>query len=64
MSTYNQYKFVVEFEKTLAKGVLNGLTVKDRIHFPSEKDARSWVKDIELLDKNSRFVNFKIKEVA
>lgn len=64
MSTYNQYKFVVEFEKTLAKGVLNGLTVKDRIHFPSEKDARSWIKDLELIDKGSRFANFKIKEVA
>ena len=33
------YPIVVEFEKTLAKGVLNGLTVTDKIHFPSEKEA-------------------------
>lgn len=57
-------KVVVEFEKVLAKGVLNGLTIKDKIHFPNEKDARSWIRDIERLDKNTRFMNFKVKEVA
>jgi hypothetical protein len=65
MSIYpGSYKYVVEFEKVLAKGVLNGLTIKDRIHFPSEKDAKSWIKDVQLFDKNAHYTNFELKKVA
>jgi hypothetical protein len=58
------YNYVVEFEKLLTKGVLNGLTVKDRLHFMSEKDAKTWVKDVQNMDKGSKFVSFSIKQVA
>jgi len=65
MSVYpGTYNYVVEFDKSLAKGVLNGLTVRDRLHFVSEKDARSWIKDIKLLSSDGKFFNFKVKEVA
>lgn len=62
--TNNAYKYVVEFEKVLAKGVLNGLTIKDRVHFTNEADANCWIKDVQLFDKNAHYTNFKIKKVA
>lgn len=58
------YKYVVEFEKLLTKGVLNGLTVKDRVHFASEKDAKAWVQDVQKLDRGARFISFNVKAVA
>jgi len=65
MSVYpGTYKYVVEFDKSLTKGVLNGLTVRDRLHFASEKEARSWIQDIKLLSRDGKFSNFKVKEVA
>lgn len=65
MSIYpGPYKFVVEFEKILAKGILNGLTIKDRLHFVDKKDAESWIKDVQKFDKNARYTDFKIKAVA
>jgi hypothetical protein len=65
MSVYpGLYKFVVEFEKQLTRGVLNGLTVKDRIHFASEKDARSWIRDVQKFDKGASYINFNVKAVA
>lgn len=65
MSVYpGLYKYVVEFEKILVRGVLNGLTVKDRLHFVDEKDAKRWVRDVQLFDKGARYIDFKVKEVA
>lgn len=58
------YKCVVEFEKILAKGVLNGLTIKDRIHFTNEKDARIWIRDVQKFDKNSQYINFEVKKAV
>lgn len=58
------YKYVVEFEKVLNKGTLNGLTIKDRLHFVSELDARHWVRDVQAFDRNARYTNFKVKAVA
>jgi hypothetical protein len=58
------YKYVVEFEKILAKGVLNGLTIKDRIHFANEKDARIWIRDVQTFDKNSQYINFEVKKAV
>jgi len=65
MSYYpGSYRYVVEFEKILAKGVLNGLTIKDRIHFADEKDARIWIRDVQKFDKNSQYINFEVKKSA
>lgn len=62
MSVYTDYyNYVVEFEKILKKGVLNGLTVKDRIHFISEKDANSWIDAVSKFDRNATYINFKVK---
>jgi hypothetical protein len=58
------YKYVVEFEKILAKGVINGLTIKDRIHFSNEKDARIWIRDVQKLDNNSQYINFEVKKAV
>ena len=58
------YNYVVEFEKVLKKGVLNGLTIKDRVHFVSELDARHWVRDVQAFDRNAQYTNFKVKAVA
>ena len=58
------YNFVVEFEKLLTNGILNGLTIKDRLHFISEKDAKCWMRDVQMFDKNARYINFKVKEAA
>lgn len=58
------YNYVVEFEKLLTKGVLNGLTVKDRVHFASEKDAKAWVRDVQKIDKGMKFISFDVKVVA
>ena len=56
-----QYKFVVEFEKSFLKGNLNGLTVKDRLHFVSEKDAKEWVDAVKKLNRDGKFHNFKVR---
>jgi hypothetical protein len=65
MSIYDErkdlYPIVVEFEKTLAKGVLNGLTVTDKIHFPSEREAKSWIDAVSKLNRDGKYSNFKMK---
>ena len=63
MSIYSKdlYPIVVEFEKTLAKGVLNGLTVTDKIHFPTEREAKSWIDAVSKLNRDGRFSNFKMR---
>jgi hypothetical protein len=58
------YKYVVEFEKYFTKGVLNGLSVKDRLHFVTEEDAKRWTKDVEVLNRDGKYFNFKVKAVA
>lgn len=58
------YNYVVEFEKLLTKGVLNGLTVKDRVHFATERDAKAWVRDVQKIDKGAKFISFSVKAVA
>jgi hypothetical protein len=58
----NSYRYVVEFEKLLKRGFLEGLTIKDKIHFISEKDAVKWVDDVQRFDKNAEYINFYIKE--
>lgn len=58
------YKYVVEFEKLLTQGVLNGLTIKDRVHFADEYDAKSWVSDVQRFDKGAHYINFNVKKVA
>ena len=55
------YPIVVEFEKTLAKGVLNGLTVTDKIHFPSEKEAKFWIDAVSKLNRDGKYSNFKMR---
>jgi hypothetical protein len=55
------YRCVVEFDKLLNRGSLNGLTIRDRLHFPSEKEAKRWVSDIQKFDNNRQFKGFKIK---
>ena len=65
MSVYpGPYKFVVEYEKVLAKGILNGLTIKDRLHFVSKKDAVRWIRDVRNFDKGALYTDFKVKAVA
>lgn len=65
MSAYpGCYKYVVEFEKLLVKGNLNGLTIKDRIHFATENDARCWIRDVQKFDKGSNYISFNVKAVA
>lgn len=65
MSIYpGAYKFVVEFEKFLTKGVLNGLTIKDRVHFVDKQEAERWVSDVQKFDKGARYTSFKVKAVA
>jgi hypothetical protein len=62
MSIYpGSYKYVVEFEKLLNKGRLNGLTVKDRLHFIDERDARDWVDAVAKLNRDGKFFNFKVR---
>lgn len=65
MSIYNErkdlYPIIVEFEKTLAKGVLNGLTVTDKIHFPTEKDALLWINAVSKLNRDGVYSNFKMR---
>jgi hypothetical protein len=58
------FKYVVEFDKIIKRGITNGLTITDRIHFPNEKDAIAWVQDIQKIDKNYQFTDFKIKGVG
>jgi hypothetical protein len=55
------YRYVVEFDKLLNRGSINGLTVRDRLHFATEKEAKNWVDDIQKIDKNRQFKHFKIK---
>ena len=55
------YPIIVEFEKTLTKGVLNGLTVTDKIHFPSEKEAKSWIDAVSVLNRDGKYSNFKVR---
>jgi hypothetical protein len=65
MSLYpGPYKFVVEFEKFLTRGVLNGLTIKDRVHFTDQKEAERWVNDVQRFDKGARYTSFKVKATA
>jgi hypothetical protein len=55
------YPIVVEFEKALTKGVLNGLTVTDKVHFPSEQEAKLWIDAVSKLSKDGKYFNFKMK---
>lgn len=55
------YRYVVEFDKLLTRGSINGLTVRDRLHFATEKEAKNWVDDIQKLDKDRQYKHFKIK---
>ena len=65
MSIYpGSYKYVVEFEKSLAKGVLNGLTIKDRVHFASKRDANSWIEAVSKVNRDGKYFNFLVKKVA
>ena len=59
-----KYDYIVEFEKLLKRGALNGLTIKERLHFVSEKDAKNWVNDVQSFDKNSEYLNFTINPVV
>ena len=62
MSLYpGQYKYVVEFEKFFAKGNLKSLTIKDRLHFPSERDAKDWIDAVSKLNRDGKFFNFKVR---
>lgn len=56
-----QYNYVVEFEKLFNRGNLNGLTVKDRLHFVSEKDAKEWVDAVKRLNRDGKYFNFKVR---
>lgn len=58
------YPYVVEFEKSFTKGNLNGLTIKDRLHFPTKSDANSWIEAVSKLNRDGKYFNFKVKEVA
>jgi len=55
------YRYVVEFDKLLNRGSINGLTVRDRLHFATENEAKIWVDYIQKIDKNRQFKHFKIK---
>jgi len=62
MSIYpGSYKFVVEFDKAFSKGNLNGLTIKDRLHFVSKRDAEDWIKAVSKLNRDGKFSNFKVR---
>ena len=54
------YKYAVEFEKTIHKGNLKGLTFKDRLHFTDKDDAEKWIQAVIGLDKDQTFFNFKV----
>ena len=58
------YKFVVEFEKYFTKGNLNGLTIKDRVYFVTEQDAKRWTRDVALLNRDGKYFNFEIKKAV
>ena len=58
------YKFVVEFEKYFTKGNLNGLTIKDRVYFVTEQDAKRWTRDVALLNRDGKYFNFEVKKAA
>jgi hypothetical protein len=60
----SSYKYVVEFEKAFHRGNLEGLSVKDRLHFIDKEDAEKWIKAVANLDKDETFFNFKIVEAA
>ena len=60
----DNYPYVVEFEKCFTKGNLNGLTIKDRLHFTSKKDANSWIEAVSKLNRDGQYFNFTVKEVA
>jgi hypothetical protein len=65
MSVYpGSYKFVVEFEKTISKGTLSGLTIKDRLHFVDKRDAEEWINAVSKLNRDGKYFNFKVKEAA
>jgi hypothetical protein len=65
MSIYSgQYKYVVEFEKAFVQGNLKGLTINDRLHFISKRDAEDWIKDVSKLNRDGQFFNFKVKVAA
>lgn len=55
---------IVEFEKLLKTGVLNGLTITDKLRFPTKKEAQNWVRDVQQFDRGARYVRFNIKDVA
>jgi len=55
------YKYVVEFEKYFNKGNLKALTIKDRLHFISERDANDWVAAVSKLNRDGQFFNFNVK---
>ena len=62
MSIYaGSYKYIVEFEKFFTNGNLRGLTIKDRLHFTDEREAKDWVKAVKTLNRDGKFFNFKVR---
>jgi hypothetical protein len=53
---------IVEFEKILKRGILNGLTVVDKLRFPSRKEASWWIRDVKQFDKGATYVRFDVKD--
>jgi hypothetical protein len=60
----NLYPYVVEFEKLLKKGVLNGLTVTDKVHFATEEDAKYWIEAVSKITRDGEFSKFKMRKAV
>jgi len=54
------YRAAVDFEKRFTTGNLNGLTVKDRLHFVDKQDAQRWIDAVSKLNKDNKFFNFQV----
>ena len=55
------YKVTVTFDKKLKRGVLNGLTVTDKVRFVNMKDAKSWIAAVQKFAKDGTYSNFVIE---
>lgn len=57
-----EHKFVVSFNKKLTDH-LNGLEIRDKVRFPTEKDANNWIKDVSNTDVGHSYSDFKIEKL-
>lgn len=63
MSIDSSTDYIVICEKLLTCDSFTNLTIFDKFHFTSIQDAKNWIADMKIIDKQNKYVDFKIEGI-